>query len=146
MEKINTPQTLVKILILEDELFYNNLLKNKFQLLQQNPYIDGRYKLDIQQFHNPATFLQNVSNANNNLNTIVFIDYYLGYGITGLDIVYLLNEINKNIKIVLMSQSEKAIQNLNQPIWHNKRIVKMIKHEYTPEVCCSIVENYLKHI
>ena len=146
MKAINPKPIPVKVLILEDEQFYNDLITRKIELLQQILNGSSQYKLIIQQFDNPSTFLQSIASGNNNLNTIVFIDYYLGYGITGLDIVYLLKEIDKNIKIILMSQSEKVIQNLDQSIWHTKNFVKMVKHEYTPEICYTIVENYIKNI
>ncbi len=137
----------INVLILEDDLYYNSLLAQKIQILQQKTHIQNIVNIHIKQFNIPLDFLHAVkSTVSENTSTIAFIDYFLGYGITGLDIVYLLQEINKNIKIILMSQSEKTIKNLNEPFWTNKNFVKIIKHNYTPDICCTIVENHIKNI
>lgn len=137
----------INVFILEDDLFYNSFLAKEIQILQQKAEIQNNVNIHIKQFNIPVDFLQAAKNiATENTTTIAFIDHYLGSGITGLEIVYLLNEINKNIKIILMSQSEEIIQNLDETLFINKTFVKITKHDFTPDICCTIVENYIKNI
>ena len=139
--------TQIDILIMEDDIFYNNLIAKTIRNFQQKPEIKNRFNLTVNQYTNPDECLQKAKKYNNqNIISIAFVDYYLGDGINGKHLVNLLVERNKNIKIVLMSQSEKVIEKTNVPMSESNRFVKILKHEYTPDICCTIIENYISNL
>lgn len=144
--KNNTPKQ-INILIMEDDAFYNNLLAKKMRDLNQKPEINIHFDLNIKQLFHPDKLLRMVE-ENNKLNsiTIAFVDYYLGYGINGLQLVYLLQEVNKNIRTVLLSQSEKILTKIKVPSAKSHSFIKIHKHEYTPDICCAIIENYIYNL
>ncbi|OFX20908.1 MAG: hypothetical protein A2041_05455 [Bacteroidetes bacterium GWA2_31_9b] len=139
--------TQIDILIMEDNIFYNNLIAKTIHNFQQKPEIKNRFNLNVNQYTNPDECLKKAKEYNNqNIISIAFVDYYLGDGINGKHLVNLLVERNKNIKIVLMSQSEKVIEKTNVPMSESNRFVKILKHEYTPDICCTIIENYISNL
>ncbi|MDX9696573.1 MAG: hypothetical protein RBT49_12345 [Bacteroidales bacterium] len=138
---------LVEILIMEDDVFYNNLIAKTIFNLQQKPEIKTRFNFTVKQYTKPDECLQKAKDNNfKQPITIAFIDYYLGDGINGKHLVNLLLERNKNIKIVLMSQSERIIEKTCVPELENSRFVKILKHNYTPDICSTIVENYINNL
>lgn len=137
----------VEILIMEDDIFYNNLIAKTIFNLQQKHEIKTRFSFTIKQYTNPDECLQKAKDYNFEPSiTIAFVDYYLGDGINGKHLVNLLLERNKNMKIVLMSQSERIIEKTKIPELENSRFVKILKHNYTPDVCSTIVENYINNL
>jgi len=137
----------INVFIMEDDIFFNNLLAKKIVALNNKSDIKNRFNLSIKQFSKPGDFVQVIENNKNaDTPTVAFIDYYLGYGINGMHLVYLLEEINKDIKVVLLSQSEKIIKNTRFPKIKNNSFIKIQKHEYTPDICCAILENHMNNL
>lgn len=144
--KLNKPKH-ITILILDDDVFYNNLLAKKIVGLQQKPEINNQFDIHVKQFFKPNQFMHLLEqNKDTSNTTIAFIDYYLGYGINGLQLVYLLEEMNRSIKTVLISQSEKIIKNIEVPSSKSHSFIKIKKHEYTPDICCAIIENHIHNL
>ena len=54
--------------------------------------------------------------------------------------------VNKNIKTVLISQSEKIIKKIKVPSTKKHSFIKIRKHEYTPDICCTIIENHINNL
>lgn len=136
----------INILIIEDDLYYNNLLARKIKNYTYKSAPDKRYVITIDQVYDPKEFLRVIHEAKDIRRTIAFIDYRLGKGFTGLDLSEKLVERNEHIKIVIMSQSEKIINGLEGLEQQKSIYTKLVKHEYTPDICCIIIENYLKNL
>jgi ActR/RegA family two-component response regulator len=135
----------VDLLILEDDIFYSNLLAKKFKNFRESPDIKENYKIKIEQFNTPEGCLEKAKSLmDNDQPTIAFVDYYLGNGINGHHIIKLLVEQNEAIKIVMMSQSENVVKKMKNV--KNPTFTKVLKHEHTPEICCMMLEQYIQNL
>lgn len=137
----------VNVFIMEDDFYYNDLLAKKIYDWKEGTKLKKHLTIKIKQFNKAEDFLQSVQNAaNNNSTTIALIDYFLGYGINGMHLVHLLTELKMNIKVILMSQSDKVISELDHALMRRINLIKLRKHHYTPDICCTIIENYINNI
>lgn len=137
----------VNVLIIEDDHYYNDLLAKRIRSLKNKPDINGRYRLKIQQIFEPEQFLDKKDNGmEQSGRTIAFVDFYLGSGRNGLQVSGKLADMNEDIKIVLMSHSEEVIRELEQSGSDANLYTNLVKHEYTPEICSIIVENYINNL
>ena len=136
----------VGLLIMEDDVFYSNLLAKKFKDFRNTPEIKNKYKIQIEQFFDPEDCLEKAKSLESYSDrpVIAFVDYYLGNGINGQHLVKLLVEQNEGIKIVLMSQSEKIIKRMRN--FEKTEYAKVLKHQHTPEVCCMMLEQYIRNL
>lgn len=126
----------VELLIMDDDVFFNNLLAKKFSGFQELPEIKERYNISIHQYTDPFECLTRAKNHNHKGQfTIAFVDYYLGQGINGQHLIKLLTKQGMVSKVVLMSQSGRVI---GKPDLSLKKVAdysRVIKREYTPEIC-----------
>jgi len=137
----------VDVLIIEDDHYYNNLLAKRIDRLNSDPVINDRYHLNIKQVYDPEEYINRLEKRNNRGGqAIAFVDYYLGNGKNGIQVSERLVGLNDKIKIVILSQSEKTIKKLESANTRSKLYTKLGKHEYTPEICCIIVENYIDNL
>ncbi|MDF1570569.1 MAG: hypothetical protein P1P82_03020 [Bacteroidales bacterium] len=137
----------VDVLIFEDDHYYNNLLAKRLNDLNHNPKINLNYQLRIRQVFDPGHFLEEADPVlEKDRQTIAFIDYYLGRGITGTELSGKLLEMNETVKIIILSQSEEVIHRLRNAKPRNNMYTSLVKYEHTPEMCSIIVENYLKNL
>lgn len=135
----------VGLLILEDDVFYSNLLAKKFKNFRETPGIKDNFKIKIEQFNTPEDCLEKAKSLEkNDLPTIAFVDYYLGNGINGHHIIKHLVEQNEGIKIIMMSQSERVVKKMKNV--KNPTFTKVLKHEHTPEICCMMLEQYIQNL
>ena len=137
----------VDFLILEDDVFYNNLIAKRLGSLKESPDIKDKYRLKINQFSNAEECLQAAKDTLDSPKaTLAFIDYYLGNGINGEHLINLLVDQNERIDIVLMSRSHRALEKSVFNKSNNKVYAKLVKEEFTPDICCIIAEQYIKRI
>ena len=138
----------IDLLIMDDDVFFNNLLAKKFDTFKNKPSITGKYNINISQFSDPDDCLAKVKGYNDapvNKPTIAFVDYYLGNGINGQHLIKLLINQNKAIKIVLMSQSERVIGSSKTEDGETANYSRLIKREYTPEICCLMLLQFITY-
>jgi two-component SAPR family response regulator len=137
----------VDVLIFEDDHYYNDLLAKQLNDLNQNPKINQNFQVRIRQVFDPEHFLKEADPVlEKDKQTIAFIDYYLGSGITGTELSGKILELNETVKIIILSQSEEVIHRLRNAKPRNNMYTSLVKYEHTPEMCCIIVENYLKNL
>ena len=137
----------VDVLIIEDDLYFNNLLAKRLESLNHDPKIKLNYQVRIRQVFDPEEYLEKADpQLENDRQTIAFIDYFLGEGNTGVQLSERLLTLNDQVKIVIMSQSEEIIDRLRNAKPRNNMYTSLVKYEHTPEICCIIVENYLKNL
>lgn len=134
-------------MIIEDDHYYNDLLAKRIRSLKNKPDINDRFRLKISQVFEPDQFLDRQGKGiEKNDRTIAFVDFYLGSGRNGLQVSGWLADMNEDIKIVLMSHSEEVIQELEKAGSASHHYTNLVKHEYTPEICSIIVENYINNL
>jgi hypothetical protein len=137
----------VDVLIFEDDIYYNNLLAKRLNDLNRNPTISQYYRVRVRQVTDADHFLEKADPVlDKNRQTIAIVDHYLGRGITGTELSGKLLEMNENVKIVILSQSEEVIHRLRNAKPRNNMYTSLVKYEHTPEMCGIIVENYLKNL
>lgn len=136
----------VEVLIIEDDPYYNNLLAKRLNDLTNDPKINHNYQVSIRQVFEPDQYLEEADPASKGRQTIAFIDYYLGEKYTGVEFSNKLLELNDQVKIVILSQSEEMIDKLRNAKPRNNMYTSLVKYEHTPEICYIIVENYIKNL
>ena len=121
---------------MDDDVFFNNLLAKQFSKFNELSQFKDKYNVSIHQYTDPQECLTKAKNHNHNgQHTIAFVDYYLGHGINGQHVIKLLAKQSRATKIVLMSQSERAI---GKPFQSDEEVPdysRVIKRKYTPEIC-----------
>ncbi len=135
------------VLIIEDDLYFNNLLVKRLESLNHDPKIKLNYQVRIRQVFDLEEYLEKADpQLEKDRQTIAFIDYFLGEGKTGVQLSEKLLTLNDQVKIVIMSQSEEIINRLRNAKPRNNMYTSLVKYEHTPEICSIIVENYLKNL
>jgi CheY-like chemotaxis protein len=137
----------IEVLVIEDDPYYNNLLAKRLNELNNDPKINLNYEVRVRQVVDPYDYLENAdSSEEKGKQTIAFIDYFLGTGYTGVELSEKILALNDRVKIVIMSKSEEMIDRLRNAKPRNNMYTSLVKYEHTPEICCIIVENYIKNL
>ncbi len=122
-------------MILEDSNFYNNLLTRQLEKYTNAIAMDKKCDFEIRSFTSPPDFVRNLEVDTD----IAFVDYYLGNGITGSEIIKKIKLHCKDCKIIIISQSQSvkaSILTLNEGA---KDYV--YKDNYALSNSCFIVED-----
>lgn len=90
--------------MLEDSSFYNNILTRQLERYTKAIGEDKNVEFQIQGYTSPTDFLRNMKEDID----IAFVDYYLGNGVTGAQILKQVRKIAKNCKVIIISQSESV--------------------------------------
>ncbi len=104
----------INVLIMEDNKYYNKLLSEA--LRQSISKIQDRfnYKMVLHTFTDSQKCMKKIkSNGLIQNDTIAFVDYYLGDGINGSHIIKMLKEQNRDVMVILLSQSRAVGQRSN---------------------------------
>ena len=130
---------IINVLVMEDNKYYNNLLSAA--LRQSISKIQDRfnYKMVLHSFTDSQKCMKKIkSNELLQNDTIAFVDYYLGDGINGSHIVKRLKEQNREVIVILLSQSRIVGQRPN-----------LIKYDYfvakdssALALCCLYLEQF----
>ena len=139
------PSREVDVLIFEDDRYFNDLLAEKIRDLNRDQRVQVKGKLSVRQVFDPETYFMEPA-AGRADHTIAFIDFYLGNGYTGASVSDRLLVQDSSIRIVLLSGSEDAIRYVGRLKLNSALYTKLVKHEYTPEICCIIVEDFLQNL
>jgi len=132
----------INVLVIEDNEYYNNLLCNSLQQSISSFLLKEDFRLVLRSFTNAAEYIRKVeSHELDSSDTIVFLDYYLGNGITAADIVKLLRKENFDTTIVLLSQSI-AIKEKNN-LFHYDYFV--VKDRLAPAFCSLYLKQFFEN-
>ena len=144
--RVELPKKL-DILIMDDDVFFNDLLAKKLLNFIQKPEISERYSVSVEQYYRPEECLSRAKKTGAKSHaSIAFVDYYLGDGLNGKHIIKLLMERNGQLKPILMSHSLAIIGNAGAQAEEDYSYNKILKHEFTPDICCILVENYMRYM
>ncbi|MES2567764.1 MAG: response regulator [Bacteroidota bacterium] len=101
-----------KIVVLEDNDFYNSLLTRQLQNYTDEISHDKGYKFDISSYTNANDCLKNIKPDTD----IAFVDYYLGDN-NGLEVLKVIKHKSPNCKVVVLSRDDNmktSVQTLSE--------------------------------
>lgn len=132
----------INVLVVEDNEYYNNLI---FNALQQSTHFFRReenYELVLHSFINSHDFMRSIDTREFRDNDIIaFVDYNMGNGITGAQIIRQMRKRNHNTLAVLLSQS-KIVEEKNIPENHDFYVVK---DTFAPALCRLYLDKYIEN-
>ncbi|HOW09996.1 MAG TPA: hypothetical protein PLX08_09355 [Bacteroidales bacterium] len=131
----------INVLVIEDNEYYGNLLANAIQN-SINPFLErGDFQLVIHTFTNAAEYIRKVESGKIKCDyNAVFIDYFLGEGISADDVINTLKKQSCNAMIVLMSHS-KDVKEKYDFINYNYFVVK---DRFAPSLCGLYLQQYIE--
>lgn len=91
-----------RIVVLEDSEFFNNLLTRQLEQYTSMLAMERNCRFEIQSYTSPADCLRNLKNNTD----IAFVDYYLGNGVTGFDVLKKIRQKCWDCKVIIISQAK----------------------------------------
>lgn len=132
----------INVLVIEGDEYYNNLLSNAIQQ-SVNPFLEkGKYQLILRSFTNAGDFIRKIKSGELECNnSAVFINYYLGEGITAPQVIGLMMELTGDPMVVLLSQSKTVREKIKQ-VPHDYFVVK---DRFAPALCSLYMQQYIEN-
>ena len=132
----------INVLVVEDNEYYNNII---FNALQQSTHFVQRkmkYQLVLHSFIDSSDCMRKIeSHEFIDNDVIAFVDYNMGNGISGAQIIGQLKKENSNTLAVLLSQSraieERSIQ--------NNYDFCVIKDTFAPALCRLYLDQFIEN-
>ncbi len=120
----------INVLVVEDNEYYNNLIFNALQ--QSAHFIEQKYQLVLHSFIDSLDCMQKIESREFIDNDVIaFVDYNLGNGVNGAQIIRQLKKENSNTLAVLLSHTvgieERSVQN-NYDFF-------VVKDTFAPALC-----------
>ncbi len=106
-----------KIVVLEDNEFYNNILTRQLKNYTNEISFDKGYDFSIDSYTNAHDCLRNLKRDTD----IAIIDYYLGESMNALEILKVIQDKCDHCKVIIISQFKNIKtynQTLNQGAYH----------------------------
>jgi CheY-like chemotaxis protein len=132
----------INVLVVEDNEYYNNLI---FNALQQSIHFiqqEAKYQLVLHSFIDSLECIRKIeSRVFIDNEVIAFVDYNMGNGITGAQIIRLLKKENSNTTAILLSQS-KNIEEKSSRDYHDYFV---IKDTFAPALCRLYLDQYIEN-
>lgn len=94
------PKRNIRIVIIEDNEFYNQLLTRQLKNYIEPIADDNRFYFEINSYTNPFDCLRNLKSDTD----IAFIDYYLGDSVTGIDIMKTIKQKSPDCNVIILSR------------------------------------------
>lgn len=99
---MNTAQKEINISVLEDSNFYNSIITRQLEIFTSEIKNTKDYKFRIESFLYPEDFIRNLRNPLD----IAVVDYYLGNGFTGSQIIKQIKDKKPDCHVIIISQHE----------------------------------------
>jgi len=106
-----------KIIVLEDNEFYNNILTRQVKNYTEKLALAKGYSFNIDSYTNAKDCLRNLKADTD----IAIVDYYLGQSINALDILKEIKNKCEHCKVIIISQYKNLktyYQTLNEGAYH----------------------------
>jgi DNA-binding NtrC family response regulator len=102
-----------KIVVLEDNEFYNTLLSRQLENYTSAIAEDKGYDIEIQSYTNPSDCIRNIKEDTD----VAIVDYYLGDNKNGLEVLRQIKQKSPDCRVVIISQVENmktSFETLNE--------------------------------
>lgn len=123
-----------KIVILEDNLFYNKLLKKQLDDYFENLGVLTNTVFSVKSFTNTKDFIENISENTD----VALLDFYLEDGETALKVMEKIKQRSKNCKVIIIS-GIKNIDSYHKTSWMGA-VDFIAKDRTAPLRTCRIIE------
>ncbi len=97
---METNKKIVKIVIIEDNEFFNQLLTTRLKNYIYPIADDQHFELQVNSYTNSKDALLNLPDDTD----IVFLDYYLGDSITGIEVMKKIKKACNSCNVIIISQ------------------------------------------
>jgi len=132
----------IKVLVIEDNEYYNNALSNAIQQSVNPILAKGNYQLVLRSFTNAAEYIRKIkSNELECDYTAVFVDYHLGEGINAGHVIELIKEHSGDALVVLISQ-EQTVREKSDKVSYDYFVVK---DKFAPALCGLYLQQYIEN-
>jgi len=132
----------INVLIVEDNEYYNSLI---FNALQQSTHFVERkmkYQLVLHSFVDSSDCIRKIESREFIDNDVIaFVDYNMGNGVSGAQIIRLLKKENCNTLAVLLSHSRTVEERSTQ----NNYDFSVIKDTFAPALCRLYLDQYIEN-
>lgn len=136
----------LNIIVVEDNRIFNSILTRALnEHILRTASISSNYDIRLYSFINPDECLEALQDEVFTGSSLAFLDYYLGNNTNGSQILKTFKAKNKNIKFVVLSQSN-MIANLlktNGQLDASSHFLK--KDIYAPDICCLLMEDFMQN-
>lgn len=126
-----------RILVLDDSEFYNMLLTRQLENFTETLKLDHDLEFEIQSYTNVEECLAKMKPDTH----IAFVDYYLGKGITGSDVIKKLKQKCRNCKVIIISQNysiKTALKTITEGA-----IEFILKDREALSKCCFVLNDFV---
>jgi hypothetical protein len=132
----------VRILLLEDDLHFNNLLLGELKKCVKADRFTKNFSFMFHSYANAGELIHRLKCSDlRDDYSVAFIDYYLGSGINGSHIIGMLKEQYAETAIVLISQSK----NVKEKISPSRYDYFVTRDSSAAALCRLCLEQYLEN-
>lgn len=134
-ENNNVPIQKFRIAILEDNMFYNRLLKKQLDDYFENLGVLTNCVFSIKSFTDTQDFVKNLSGDID----VALLDFYLQEGETALKVMEKIREVSPNCKMIIIS-GIKNVDSYNKTSWLGA-VDFIAKDRTAPMRTCRLIES-----
>lgn len=98
-------KNILKIAILDDSDFYNRIITKQLESYTKGLSLEKNFEFNIESYAHADDFIRNLKDDID----IAFVDYYLGSGVTGFDVLQLIKKKCNDCKVVIISQARNEL-------------------------------------
>lgn len=132
----------IKVLVIEDNEYYNYALSNAIQQSVNRILAKGDYQLVLRSFTNAAEYIRKIKSRELECDhTAVFVDYNLGDGINAGQVIDLIKEHSDDALVVLISQ-EITVREKSDQVSFDYFVVK---DKFAPALCGLYLQQYIEN-
>ncbi|HBC77973.1 MAG TPA: hypothetical protein DEO60_13760 [Bacteroidales bacterium] len=132
----------IKVLVIEDNEYYNYALSNAIQQSVNPILAKGDYQLVLRSFTNAAEYIRKIKSRELECDhTAVFVDYNLGDGINAGQVIDLIKEHSDDALVVLISQ-EITVREKSDQVSFDYFVVK---DKFAPALCGLYLQQYIEN-
>jgi CheY-like chemotaxis protein len=133
------------IIVMEDNKIFNSILSQALQHhIQRKKHLVKNTAVQMYSFTDPDDCLELIRSEKFQGNSIAFLDYFLGKGTNGLQLLKVFKEKNNKIKFVVLSQSDQIVSKLMQDEQMDVDSHVIKKDIYAPDICCILLEDFIQ--
>jgi len=132
----------INVLVVEDNEYYNNLIYNALQQSMHFFQCKMNYQLVLHSFIDSAECMQQIESREFIDNDVIaFVDYNMGNGVSGPQIIRLLKKENSHTLAILLSQS----RTIEEKSSLNNYDFFVIKDTFAPALCRLYLDQYIEN-